>query len=218
MIFNLKTDAGQTNSQWTYIIPKLNSGKESIDDMSLIAGMYENYIVTKTGYLVSIIETSGINVDLLSKREQEDLFDAYNTFLISSLGSEHSISLEFIESTLPVNMEAYLLNLKRQYIREKRKEHPNVFKIRLIVSYIEYYLNMQSKKDMATKKHLTVICSEIKGKTYDNLKIAESDLTEKVQLVIRNLENSFSDFDMQINILTAHEVLYILKTFINQKS
>ncbi|WP_461146139.1 hypothetical protein, partial [Salinifilum aidingensis] len=71
---------------WDYQPPKINGGKETIDDMSLVVGMYGNYEVTKTGNLVGILEVSGINLDLLNETEQQDVFEDYGAFLMSTLG------------------------------------------------------------------------------------------------------------------------------------
>lgn len=48
---------------------KINGGKEIIDDMSLVVGMYGNYEVIKMGNFVGILEVSGINFDLFNEIE-----------------------------------------------------------------------------------------------------------------------------------------------------
>ena len=44
-----KTASKSATLDWDYQPPKINGGKETIDDMSLVVGMYGNYEVTKTG-------------------------------------------------------------------------------------------------------------------------------------------------------------------------
>lgn len=81
-----KTANKSAKLDWDYQPPKINGGKETIDDMSLVVGMYGNYEVTKTGNLVGILEVSGINLDLLNETEQQDVFEDYGAFLMSTLG------------------------------------------------------------------------------------------------------------------------------------
>lgn len=42
------TKAKKSQLEWDYEPPKINGGKQTIDDMSLVAGMYENYEVSKS--------------------------------------------------------------------------------------------------------------------------------------------------------------------------
>lgn len=204
--------------QWTYEVPKFDKGKETLDDMSLILGMYGDYIVTKTGYLVGIIETTGINMDLLSDYEQEDIFDSYNAFLMSTVGGQMKERHQYIELTIPVDMEEYIMNLKKKYLQAKRESVPNLQMIRLIASYIDYYSNVQYKKNMTTKKHLLIIREKIKNRTLEELETTRDLLNEKLNDLRRELESSFADADMRAFILTGREVTNILKTMINFKS
>lgn len=34
---------------WTYKLPKVDNGKQTFDDMSLVEGIYEDFFVLKTG-------------------------------------------------------------------------------------------------------------------------------------------------------------------------
>ena len=205
-------------NQWIYEIPKFNTGKETIDDMSLMMGMYGDYIVTKTGYLAGIIETTGINMDLLNEYEQEDVFDSYNAFLMSVIGEQVNERHQYIELTIPVDMGEYLMNLKKKYLQAKREPEPNVQFIQLTASYIDYYSNVQYKKNMTTKKHLLVCREKIKNRSVDELETARASLNEKLDGLRRDLESSFSDVDMRGVILTGYEIADILKTLINFKS
>lgn len=125
------TKAKKSKLEWDYEPPKINGGKQTIDDMSLVAGMYENYEVTKTGNLVGILEVSGINLDLLNDNEQQDVFSDYGAFLMSTLGEGVDDSLQFIEPTIPVNMTEWLNGLKRKYLDLKNNHPEEKFKIQL---------------------------------------------------------------------------------------
>jgi hypothetical protein len=85
-MMKLKKKSQKNELNWDYEPPKINDKKETIDDMSLIVGMYGNYIVSKTGNLIGIMEVSGVNLDLLNDTEQEDVFNDYGAFLMTTLG------------------------------------------------------------------------------------------------------------------------------------
>ena len=76
---------------YTYTPRNITGGTQTITDMSLIQAVYKSFLVTKSGYLVAIIETSGINLELLNEEEQTDVFDTYNTFLMTTLGDSSSL-------------------------------------------------------------------------------------------------------------------------------
>lgn len=204
-----------SNSQWVYEAPTVNGGKETIDDMSLMVGMYDDFIVTKAGFLVGIIEMSGINIDLLSDYEQAEVFENYSTFLKASVEGGGSRELQFIELPVPVDLTDYISNLKKRYIELKNDVSANENIISLIASYIDYYSDIQAKQAMMSKKHLLVVKQKIKNKTQEELDEAEKLLTEKINYHVCNLEDTFSEENFHAVQLLGHEVLAILKNLIN---
>lgn len=211
------TKAKKSKLEWDYEPPKINGGKQTIDDMSLVAGMYENYEVTKTGNLVGILEVSGINLDLLNDNEQQDVFSDYGAFLMSTLGEGVDDSLQFIEPTIPVNMTEWLNGLKRKYLDLKNNHPEEEFKIQLIASYLDHFTTVQNSKNMTTKQHLLVVKVPIKDKTMESLDLAVNNLDEKINQVKRDLENALTDFDLTAKVLSSQEVQDILKNLINFK-
>ena len=203
--------------EWDYQPPKINGGKQTIDDMSLISGMYGDYEVTKTGNLVGIIEVSGINLDLLNDREQEDVFEDYGAFLMQTLGEGVDDSLQFLEPTIPVNMTAYLNGLKKRYLALQKEQPAQQFKIQLLASYIDHFTQVQESKNMTTKQHLLIVKVPINYKSMTSLKLAVTHLEEKLDQVKRDLENALTDFDLTAKTLTSQEVQAILKNLINFK-
>ncbi|KST98379.1 TrsD/TraD family conjugative transfer protein [Lactococcus lactis] len=215
---NLKNKKSKKSAlDWEYILPKINGGKETIDDMSLIVGMYDNYQVTKTGNLVGILEVSGINLDLLNDNEQQDVFNDYGAFLMSTLGEGVDDTLQFIEPTIPVNMTAYINGLKRKYLDLKLNHPEQEFKINLLASYLDHFTTVQNSKNMTTKQHLLIVKVKIKDKSVESLDLAVNNLDEKINQVKRDLENSLADFDLTAKILPSQEVLEVLKNLINFK-
>ena len=211
------TKAKKSQLEWDYEPPKINGGKQTIDDMSLVAGMYENYEVTKTGNLVGILDVSGINLDLLNDNEQQDVFSDYGAFLMSTLGEGVDDSLQFIEPTIPVNMTEWLNGLKRKYLDLKNNHPEEEFKIQLIASYLDHFTTVQNSKNMTTKQHLLIVKVPIKDKTMESLDLAVNNLDEKINQVKRDLENSLTDFDLTAKVLSSQEVQEILKNLINFK-
>ena len=133
MKFNKKK---QNNSKytWDYKVPKINQGKQTLNDMSLIVGFYDNYLVTKTGSLVGHLIVSGINLDLLNDIEQEDVFNDYNAFLMSTIGNGIKEEHQYSDTTIPVNMTDYIVNQKKKYIEEMESENTNNFKKELQIT------------------------------------------------------------------------------------
>ena len=211
------TKAKKSKLEWDYEPPKINGGNQTIDDMSLVAGMYENYEVTKTGNLVGILEVSGINLDLLNDNEQQDVFSDYGAFLMSTLGEGVDDSLQFIEPTIPVNMTEWLNGLKRKYLDLKNNHPEEKFKIQLIASYLDHFTTVQNSKNMTTKQHLLIVKVPIKDKTMESLDLAVNNLDEKINQVKRDLENALTDFDLTAKVLSSQEVQEILKNLINFK-
>ena len=222
-----KTANKSAKLNWDYQPPRINGGKETIDDMSLVVGMYDNYEVTKTGNLVGILEVtktgnlvgilevSGINLDLLNETEQQDVFEDYGAFLMSTLGEGVDDTLQFLEPTITVNMTAYLNGLKRRYLA-LQKDHPDQqFKIQLIASYLDHFTKVQESKNMTTKQHLLIVKVPIKDKSVKSLNLAVSHLDEKIEQVKRDIENALTDFDVTAKVLTSQEVQEILKNLIN---
>jgi hypothetical protein len=214
-MMKLKKKSQKNELNWDYEPPKINDKKETIDDMSLIVGMYGNYIVSKTGNLIGIMEVSGVNLDLLNDTEQEDVFNDYGAFLMTTLGDGVDDSIQFIEPTVPVNMTEYLNGLKKKYLYLQQTHPEQTFKIQLIASYIDHFTAIQNAKNMTTKQHLMIVKVKIKDKSLESLDLAVQHLDEKMNQVKRDLENALTDFDLTAKNLTNQEVIQILKNLIN---
>lgn len=196
--------------EFTFEPRTINKGKETIDDMSLIKSIYQGYVVTKTGYLVAIIETTGINLELLNEEEQSYAFETYNTFLMNTLGDSSKEKQQYLDITMPVNFEDYILAYKKRYLQET-----NPARKQLIASYIDYFNSKVYRNEMSTKCHLLVIREKITDKSLTSLDKKVSDLDEKVNHYINRLEDAFEQHDLQAKKLYADEIIAVLKNLFN---
>lgn len=201
--------------EYTYEPRKINKGKQTITDMSNIQAVYQNFLVTKTGYLVAIIETSGINLELLNEEEQTDVFDTYNTFLMTTLGDSSKEQQQYLDMTIPVDFNDYLLSYKKRYLDELEKDQVNSERAKLIASYIDDVTQKIQAQEMSTKKHLLVVKQPIKNKTYIHLNKASIDLNDKVTQYINRLEDAFDGYDLQAKKLHSDEIMAVLKNMMN---
>lgn len=201
--------------EFTFVPKKIGKGKQTIFDMSLIQSVYRDYLVTKTGYLVGIIEISGVNLELLNESEQADVFETYNAFLMTTLGDASAEQQQYLDMTIPVDFEEFLLSYKKRYLQEIEKEEPNQARSSLIASYIDDLASKTRTQEMSTKKHLLIVREKIKDKTFTALNKKVTDLDEKTTQYINRLEDSFDSYDMQAKKLHSNEILAVLKNLIN---
>lgn len=190
--------------------PINKKGKETINDMSLIQSTYQDILITKTGYLIGMIEISGINLELLNDEEQTDTFDTFNTFLINTLGDSSNEVQQWIDTTSPVNIDDYLLSYKKRYLMEE-----NEAKKQLIASYIQDLTQKSKAKEMNTKRHILIVKEKITDKSLVSLETKAQDLKDKIRNYISRLENSFEQYDLQAKQLFADEVKQVLKNQMN---
>lgn len=107
----------------------LDKGKQSLQDMSLIAAQYNDFLVTKRGYLVVLLKVTGINLDLLTTTEQEDVFDEFNAFLMSTLGENSEEVQQYLDITMPVDFSDYILFWQHRYLTVLEEEPENEAKL-----------------------------------------------------------------------------------------
>lgn len=211
---NKTKKTSKSRFDWTYKPPKIDNGKQTFDDMSLVQGIYEDFFVLKTGQLTGMLEISGINLDLLNENEQADLFEEYNAFLISTFGEGHE-TLQFRETTTRVDLKEYIKNLKKIYLKLLEEQPKQEFKLNLIASYIDHFTKIQNKSDMTTKQRTIIVSQPIKSKRLSDLKISSVHLQEKINRVMKDLTNSLSDYDINIRQVSGNEYKHMFKDLIN---
>jgi hypothetical protein len=186
----------------------LKKGQRTIQDLSVIEGLYKDYVLLKNGYLTSILQVSGINMDLLAEYEQNRLFEDYGSFLMSQVHDQ----LQIISMTVPVDLRSYNLGWKKRYLQELENNENvgNEYKRQLIASYIDHFQGIRLKDEMSTKQHFIVIREKMNKRTFQDLERAESILTKKVEEISNSLQSTFETYDITITILSEKDTLTLL--------
>ncbi|MEE1130239.1 MAG: TrsD/TraD family conjugative transfer protein [Caryophanon sp.] len=210
-----KRDAELEDYGFHYTPPSLMYGDKTIQEMSLLQAQYQDFIVTKTGYVTGALKVSGINIDLLTLDEQSDLFSDYNSFLMGSLGETNDEMQQYIDSTMPVNFQDYLLFWKRRYVEVQRQSPVNEALLELIASYIHTYSAYKQENTLTTKLHVVVLREKIEHNNIQALEQAAQLLDEKIIVYKRNLEAALSQYEFVVEKMTAYDYLHYLKHFFN---
>jgi hypothetical protein len=186
----------------------VKKGQRTIQDLSVIEGIYKDYILLKNGYLTTILQVSGINMDLLAEYEQNRLFEDYGSFLMSQVHDQ----IQTISMTVPVDLRSYNLGWKKRYLQElENKENAgNDYKRKLIASYIDHFQGIRVKDEMSTKQHFIVIREKMNKRTFQDLERAESILTKKVEEISNSLQSTFETYDIAIRKLSEKDTLTLL--------
>ncbi|MFV8253129.1 TrsD/TraD family conjugative transfer protein [Aerococcus viridans] len=206
----IKKEEKNKSLEFTWQPRKINKHSETIEDMSIIQAPYMDFVVTKTGYLISMIEISGINLELLNDEEQTYVFDTYNAFLMNTLGDNSSETQQYLDMTMPVDFDRYILSYKKRYLLEE-----NPARKKLIASYIYDLQEKIRHNEMSTKRHILVIKEKIKESSLLALESSASELNAKILTYQNRLEDDFESYDVQAKKLYADEIQIILKHLIN---
>ncbi|MCY8497754.1 TrsD/TraD family conjugative transfer protein [Bacillus atrophaeus] len=194
---------------------ELQKGQKTLQEMSIIQGQYQEYIVTKTGYLVTILSGTGVNLDLLNEYEQTDIFEEYNAFLMANVAEARGEVFQFLDMTIPVDFKPYILSWKKRYIEVKEEEPENELVRQLVASYIDHYEQEDAKHEMTTQGHFVVLKEKIKDKNYKSLQLAEKNLDEKAKNAKKSLETQFQHYDLLLRKMNAAECKRVLYLFMN---
>ena len=198
---------------------KKNGKTLTIQDISPLIGIYDDYIVCKDK-LMTMAKVEGINMDLLDTFGRGQVFDGYGSFLLSI--STNKDKILNVSMTSKIDMVRYNLFWKRKYIEvERDMQLPKDKKenlLQLIASKCLYIEEISSKSEITTKRHVIVVTASLAGYTYELLDAAREELTEKVERLISTFKDSMSEFEIGIEQLTSSEILDILMTFTDNKT
>ncbi|EMK8861316.1 TPA: traD [Staphylococcus aureus] len=197
----------QRNEQSFEIINRYIKGdgkNQTIQEDSLIAGFYKDYVVTKDGYISGGLNITGVNTELLTKFEQNDLLEEYSSYISNSIYDEPM----FKTITEPVNIQNYIKLLYREVILDM-KEHDNKPSRRgqLIASRILFLQEKLAKGEMSTKKHYVFMKEKITENTVAQLDHAVNRLHEKLNINKEAIKQAFSHYGLEVRPIYQQEYL-----------
>ena len=195
------------------MIPSLHQQEDkTIQDMSLIEAPYLEYIVLKNGHIVGALETSGVNVELLSNEEQADLFEDYSA-LLTSMFTGSDFTLQTIDLTVPVDFHQYILAWRKRYIDAADQGNEDLKQ--MCASYLAHYEQVSEQSYMTTKKHLIILKEKIEENTMDALQKASDLLDEKCEDIQTSFRNQFQEYELDVYKIDANEYRQVLRRFMN---
>lgn len=186
----------------------------SFNDISPVEGVYSDFIYLKEHALVTMIKVKGVNLDLLSEYDQNQIFDEYGAFLAQNI---HYYP-ETVSMTVPIRMSEFLRKWKKQHIRSGMDENVNENLKQLRASYLYEYQKTETDLSMAVKTHFIILKEKLKKPTPEYLQEAESKLKEKREEIMRSVKQVMDSYDSEQEILNAKEALSVLHQFFDYKT
>lgn len=187
------------------------SNKITIEDFSPIGGIYSDFIYMKNHELVSIIKVQGINMDMLSTHDQNELFDEYGTFIAQNSHYEFQTN----SRTVPIKLDDYVKQWKTTHIRDSKDISANEELKQLRASYLIEYQKVESSLKMAKKEHFIVISEKIKQPTIEYLKEAERVLRSKRDEIKQSITGVMEKYTGNIVILSSYEAKKLLHQYLD---
>lgn len=184
------------------------------NDISPIEGVYSDFIYLKEHALVTMIKVKGVNFDLLSLYEQNNIFDEYGAFLAQNVHYRPTT----VSMTIPIKMGDYLRKWKLQYIKSFQEPDINENLKQLRASYLYEYQQTETDLNMAVKAHFIVLKEKLKGPTLEYLHEAERKITEKREEIMRAIHQVLNAYDSHQEALSANEALSLLHQFLDYKT
>jgi len=188
-----------------------------LQDVSPIEGIYSDFILLKNNELIVIIKVEGVNMDLLAEYEQNNLFEDYGAFLMSS----NNESLQTVSMTVPLDLKRFNQHWKKRYlsIKDSKMENSEAKKHlqQLIAANCLHYQDIELNSELTTQQHLVVLSQKIQKRTLIELSNAENELREKMVKVKNSIESMLEAYDVSLEILSTKETISTLHRFIDFK-
>ncbi|GMG76925.1 hypothetical protein ShirakiTB12_53940 [Priestia megaterium] len=180
----------------------------STQDFLYIEDIRDNVTITKDSKIVAILRVSAINLDLMSRNEQNYVFESFENFLG---GLDDNSEIQFETIAQPVNLRSHMADLIR-----KHEVTTNPFKKRLLRSYIHYNDEHQTKKSVVKKEHYVIIGEKIKGKDELAYQDTLEELEQRTQDLIEEITGMLGDdFTLECEQLNNNEIVQLLQIFYN---
>lgn len=119
----------------------------STQDFINISNIQEDVVILKTGGLRQVVLVSGVNLDLKSDEERNNVLALYRRF-VNSL----DFSIQILVHSRKFNIENYIKN-----VEEREKVEPNGLLKNQIFEYKEFIKTFVQENDIMTKMFLAVV-------------------------------------------------------------
>ncbi|MDK9847680.1 TrsD/TraD family conjugative transfer protein [Staphylococcus equorum] len=206
-MFKKKSTQTKNKEQQFQLINRYIKGdgkNQSIQEDSLIAGFYKDYVVTKDGYVSGGINVTGINTELLTKFEQNDLLEEYSSYIAHALYDNPMIKT----ITEPVNIQNYIKHLYREVLLDKKNNNnESTRRGQLIASRILFLQDKLVKGEMSTKKHYVFLSEKITENNITQLDHAVDRLYERLNINKEALNQAFSHYGLETRTMYQTEYL-----------
>lgn len=145
--------------------------QKTVQDFIPIRGIYNEMIETTDNRLIKVLSVTAVNTHLMSYAEEREVLEGYESFLKTL---EKPIQIARISE--PIDLKDYVLGLQKRNRGQK-----NVFKKKMLKSYINYAKKLQSDREMIRRNRYVIIDEPFtnvtnKDKAIDRLKLRVNDM------------------------------------------
>lgn len=155
----------------------------------------DGLVLTKSGYLLSVLRVQPININLKSETEKSRVIatvhEAFN-------GLQHGIQVLCLSR--PIDLDVYIKRLQEVYGEQER-----VRARALLLDYIRYVSNMVAKGEALEKRYYILLALK------DNTKQARTELRQKALELAGGLMRS----GLEVHMCDDQEIIDLLYTFHN---
>jgi len=167
---------------------KISTNSASTQYLMPVNEIRNNTIVLKNGSLRSIIEVDGINIDLMSSEDQENMLQMWQSFL-----NNLDFSVQVIIVSRKANIDEYIRNV------ESKLESIEEEMLQMQVSdYIEFIRNFTSNNKIIDKKYYIVV-------PYDPFVFKKTSFVGQIKDMFLNIFNLNREAFTQDTVLADNE-------------
>lgn len=159
-----------------FALPKLNR-KGSARHQIAIQGVDDGVLILPNNEYRVIIETSSINLHLMSGEEKDAIIDIYKA-LLNSL----SFPIQILQRVRSLDLDEYLQGFEAK----KEKEETEVYKNQ-IDAYTKYVQSLVKTNKILSRQFYIVVPYRTKGK--EDIEIAREQLGNRLAIVEKGLSN-----------------------------
>jgi len=198
--------------------------KASTQEHLDIANIRDDFVVLKNGNVSAVLETTAVNFDLLSEREQDAMIEAYGS-LLNSL----SFPIQILIRSKRLNISTYVNKLQ-----EKKKTRDEASQKRLD-RYIDFIKKLTQKNEVLDKNFYVVIpyremkitvenplkkaVARFQGQPEPTIELSPEDLSERVTPKIAprvsHLIKQFSRIGIKAKRLKTEELIKLFYEIYN---